>query len=170
VTELPTEHLLQAIDEGQRHRGWIANGYAQVEYLLGDIITKAFKIPEYAALITRLPHRVEKRVKLVRSILDIEGFFSKYHGEITWILEAFEARHETRNLLAHGFCTAYHTPDGDFGLEFRKWHRDGDNDAEMQRTFRLIDLEYERAQLVDVSQRALTLSLQIHSELGLVGP
>ena len=168
--ELPPEHLIEAIEEGQRLRGWIANGYAQVEYLLGDIITKSQSIQEYQALAGKLPHRIEKRISAVRALLEIEGFFSKYGDEIRWILDAFEAHHETRNLLAHGFCTAYHTPDGDFGLEFRKWHRDGDRDAEMKRTFRLIDLEYERTQLKHVSQRALTLSYAIHNELGLVGP
>ncbi len=168
--ELPLEHVIEAIEEGQRLRGWIANGYAQVEYLLGDIITKALKMAEYDSLAGRLPHRLEKRVAMVRQILDIDGHFSKHSDEIEAILEAFGEHHETRNLLAHGFCTAYHTPDGDFGLEFRKWHRDGNRDAEMKRTFRLVDLEYERTQLKHVSQRALALSFAIHEELGLVGP
>ena len=170
MTELPPDQIIDAIEEGQRLRGWIANGYAQVEYLLGDIILKAFKMPEYEALAGRLPHRVEKRIAVVRQISDVEGYFSKHRAEVDWILDAFETHHETRNLLAHGFCTVCHTPDGDFGLEFRKWHRDGDQDAEMKRTFRLINLEYERTQLTHVSQRALSLSFEIHKDLGLVGP
>lgn len=170
MTELPPARLIEAIEEGQRLRGWIANGYAQVEYLLGDIIAKALKMPEYVSLAERLPHRVEKRISMVRKLLAIDGYFSKHSNEIFWILDAFEDHHETRNLLAHGFCTAYHTPNGDFGLEFRKWHRDGERDAEMKRTFRLAELEYERAQLQHVSQRAVALSFAIHDEMGLVGP
>ena len=162
--------VLEAIDKGQFIRGWIANGYAQVEYLLGDIIMKSKAMPEYEGLIDRLPHRVERRIAKVREIVAIDGFFQKFGDEIADIIERFEMHHQTRNLLAHGFCTAYHTPDGDFGLEFRKWHRDGDRDAELKRTFRLVDLEYERAQLLDVSQRALHLSFAIHEKLGLVGP
>ncbi len=168
--ELSPEQLMDAIEKGQRLRGWIANGYAQVEYLLGDIIMKSLEMPEYEALAGRLPHRVEKRISTVRDMLEIEGYFSKHQEEIRWILDAFETHHETRNLLAHGFCSAYHTPDGDFGLEFRKWHRDGNRDAELKRTFRLIDLEHEQTQLIHVSQRTLALSLAIHDELGLVGP
>lgn len=169
MTELSPPELIEAIEEGQRLRGWIANGYAQVEYLLGDIITNAFRMPEYADLASRLPHRIEKRIATVRRVLALDGYFTAHAEEIEWILAAFEDHHETRNLLAHGFCTAFHTPDGDFGLEFRKWHRDGDRDAEMKRTFRLVDLEYERDQLKHVSQRALSLAYQIHQELGLVG-
>ena len=166
---LAPNELLDAIEEGQRLRGWIANGYAQVEYLLGDIITKSSVMPEYASIVGRLPHRVEKRIDKVKKILALEGFFSKYREELGWIIDAFECHHDTRNLLAHGFCTAYHTPDGDFGLEFRKWHRNGETDSEIRHTFRLINLEYEKTQLTHVSQRALTMSLAIHAELGLVG-
>lgn len=170
MTDSTPQEVFVAIEEGQRLRGWIANGYAQIEYLLGDIITNSQTKQEYAALAGRLPHRVEKRVSKVRQILEIEGFFSQYSGEIQWIIEAFESHHQIRNLLAHGFCTAYHTPDGDFGLEFRKWHRDGENDAELRQTFRLADLEYHRVQLTHVSQRTLSLSFAIHNALGLVGP
>ena len=169
MIEMSPPELFEAVEEGQRLRGWIANGYAQVEYLLGDIITNAFKLPQYEALLARLPHRIEKRISMVRDILEIDGYFKGHGEEIHWILAAFEEHHQTRNLLDHGFCTAYFTPDGDFGLEFRKWHRDGDRDTEMKCTFRLIDLEYERTQLKNVSQRALALTYVIHQELGLVG-
>ncbi|MEO7550485.1 MAG: hypothetical protein ABIT09_05015 [Croceibacterium sp.] len=141
-----------------------------MEYLLGDIITTSHGIGDYSAIRERLPHRVERRIAKVHQILEIDGFFSAHRDEINWVIDAFESHHQTRNLLAHGFCTAYHTPDGDFGLEFRKWHRDGDNDRELIQTFRLIDLEYEKAQLTDLSQRALHLAFRIHDELGLVGP
>jgi hypothetical protein len=166
---MPPNEVVAAIEEGQRLRGWIANGYAQVEYLLGDIIVRSHDLTEYEPLKQRLPHRPEKRIAMVRKILDVDGYFSKYHDEIEWLIEAFEFHQQTRHLLVHGFCTAHHTPDGDFGLQFRKWHRDGDNDSEIQRIFRLVDLEYERAQFTHVAERALSLALKIHEELGLVG-
>ena len=169
MSEMSAGELIGSIEEGQRLRGWISNGYAQVEYLLGDIITQAAEMPEYEVTRARLPHRLEKRIAKVREILEIEGIFSAYRDEISSIIAGFEVHHETRNLLAHGFCTAYHTPDGDFGLEFRKWHREGDDDREMRKTFRLVDLEYENAQLTNLSQRALHLTFQIHGALGIVG-
>jgi len=39
----------QRVEEGQRLRGWIANGYAQIEYFLGDIIVRSLQMPEYDA-------------------------------------------------------------------------------------------------------------------------
>lgn len=167
--ELPLEEVVAAIEEGQRLRGWIANGYAQVEYLLGDIIVRSHEMEEYEALKERLPHRPEKRIAKVRQILDVDGYFSKHRDELQDLIEAFEFHQQTRHLLVHGFCTAYCTPDGDFGLEFRKWHRDGVDDTEIKKTFRLIDLEYERAQFTHVAERALSIAHRIHGDLGLIG-
>ncbi|MES2300765.1 MAG: hypothetical protein V4521_01585 [Pseudomonadota bacterium] len=164
------EEVIKSIEEGQRLRGWIANGYSQVEYLLGDIVTQAFLLESYADIAERLPHKVEKRINLVRSILEIDGPFSEFMDDIEAVIVAFEIHHDLRNLLAHGFCSAYHTPVGDFGLEFRKWHRVNQEDKQLIKTFRLVDLEYHRAQLADVSQRMLELSFRIHDKLGLLGP
>ncbi len=165
----PPQEVLEAVEEGQTLRGWIANSYAQVEYLLGDIIIRSHSLPEYDCIKDRLPHRPEKRISKVKQILEMEGYFSQYSVEINWIMEAFEHSQPTRHLLMHGFCSAFHTPDGDFGLQFRKWHRDGDQDVEIQRLFRLADLQYERAQFDHVADRALQLAHKIHEELGLTG-
>jgi hypothetical protein len=168
VTALPPEEVIAAVEEGQRLRGWITNGYAQVEYLLGDIIVRSHDMEEYETLKERLPHRPEKRIAKVKQILEVDGYFSKHRDEIKWLIEAFEFHQQTRHLLVHGFCTAYHTPSGDFGLQFRKWHRDGANDIEIKKTFRLIDLEYERTQFTHVAERALSLAREVHEELGLI--
>jgi hypothetical protein len=169
VTEPPPGEILAAIEEGQRLRGWIANGYAQVEYLLGDIIVRSHEMEEYKALKERLPHRPEKRIAKVRQILQVNGYFSKHLDELEAIIGAFEFHQATRHLLVHGFCSAHHTPTGDFGLQFRKWHRDGANDTEIKKTFRLTDLEYEKAQFTHAAERALSLAHKIHEELGLIG-
>ena len=166
---LPPDHVMAAVEDGQRLKGWIANGYAQVEYLFGEIIARPNDMPEYEAIKDRLPHRPEKRISKIRQILEIEGFFSQYQEEIEWLIEAFEHHQQTRHLLLHGFCTAYHTPAGDFGLQFRKWHRDGDQDTEIRKVFRLVDLEYEKAQFTHAAQRALDLVRNVHEKLGLVG-
>jgi hypothetical protein len=166
---VPPAHLQSAIDEGQRLKGWIANGYAQVEYLLGEIIVRANEMPEYDAIRVRLPHRPEKRIAQVRKIIEAAGFFAQFRDEVEWLIGAFESNQATRHLLLHGFCTAYHTPNDDFGLEFRKWHRDGEVDTEIIRVFRLSDLEYERVQFTHVAERALALVRQMHGQLGLVG-
>jgi hypothetical protein len=41
----PPQGWEDAINEGQRLRGWIANSYAQIEYLLGDLILRCRAFP-----------------------------------------------------------------------------------------------------------------------------
>lgn len=166
---VPPDHVITAIEEAQRLRGWIANAYAQIEYLMGDIIMESMQISEYAELNGRLPHGAPKRITRVRKILAIEGHFSKFCEEIESIIYEFEKYHEIRNLLAHGFCTIFHTPDSDVGFEYRKWHRSDDCDTEIVRMFRIVELDYHKNQLVHVSERALGLSREIHGDLGLIG-
>lgn len=170
MSELPPEHVIDSIEEGQRFRGWIANGYAQIEFFLGDIIVRSLNMVEYQDVGEILPHGSPDRIKRVRRILEFDGFYSEFRDELIGILDEFENHHETRNLLAHGFCEFHHTPDGDFGFYFRKWHRVPDRqDAQLQRTFRLIDLEYEKTTIVELSRKALGVFYRIHDRLGLVG-
>lgn len=160
------QEIKNRTDEGQRLRGWITNAYAQIEYILGDIIVRSLDMDEYKGIGEVLPHGAPDRIKRVRRILEVQGPYSDYKAELGIVLTDFERHHENRNLLAHGFCTVYHTPEDDFGLEFRKWHRvPGRQDAELIRTFRLKDLEYHEAQLVHLSQNALELLSRIHQHL-----
>ena len=91
MTDQPPQEVFAAIEDGQRLRGWIANGYAQVEYLLGDVLTRSLQFAEYAEVAGRLPHRIEKRIARVRQILDLDGYFAQHRDELNWIIEAFEA-------------------------------------------------------------------------------
>lgn len=165
---LTEAELIELIEEGQRLRGWIANGYAQVEYLLGDLIQRSLEMPEYQATHERLPHNVNNRIAKVREILEIEGPYIEFSDELEAIIERFSVHHEARNLLAHGFCTAHHTANGDFGLEFRKLHREDGQDKQMRRTFRLANLQNERDQLVHVSELAMMVMARVHAKLRLL--
>lgn len=166
--------IIAIIEEGTHHRGWISNSYAQVEFLLGDLIERCRAFPEYNEFTATISHSAGKRVSKIRSMLTLEGPLAPYSAQITGVLDAFDGNHEVRNLLAHGFCTFHHTPTGDAGLVFRKFERGDvangeDPDILVQRTFRLIDLQYHRTQFVAQSHDALQTFLQIHADLGWVG-
>lgn len=168
---LISEAFKADIQEGQRFRGWIANAYAQIEFLLGDLIVRCREFPEYDTdTKKKLTHSAAKRVRLVRSILEKPGPLSPFAAELISIVDRFEERHETRNLLAHGFCTYLHTSSGDAAFEFKKWHRQDDrNDTKLIRTFRLSDLKSERENFVSLSQEALQLFKRMHQHFGWKG-
>lgn len=163
--------IIAILEEATHHRGWISNSYAQVEFLLGNLIIRCRQFPQYAEQTATFTHSAPKRVAKVRSMLNVDGPLTSYETEINEVLDAFESNHEVRNLLAHGFCEFHFTPTGDAGLVFRKFQR-GDvqagQEADMllQRTFRLVDIHYHREQFVAQAQRALEIFCQIHFDLG----
>ena len=156
------------IEEGQRLRGWIANSYAQIEFMLGDLLLRCRTMPEYAAEANKpFSHSAPKRVAGVRRLLEMDGPLSPFAPELLAILSRFEEGHGTRNLLAHGFCTFLHTPDGDAALQFAKWHRhEGRDDARLVRAFRLSDLMNEKSAFVALADEAGRLLLTMHRQLG----
>ena len=164
------QQIKMIIEEAQRLRGWLANSYAQIEYLLGDLIVRSLTMPEYEQLGSTLPHDAPRRIKRARHIIEAGGWIGKFSQELNEILDNFEKKHETRNLLAHGFCEFLYTPDGDAGMRFSKWHYQPDRqDARLQRTFRLNDLQREQTELTALASKAVELFFRIHDDLGLVG-
>ncbi len=161
--------IMADIEEGQNLRGWIANAYAQIEYLLGDLIFRCRAFPEYTDETATFPHGAPKRVKKIRQIIRKSGPLSPYAAALNSIMERFEKGHETRNLLAHGFCEYLYTSTGDAGFQFKKWDRQPDrDDALLIRRFRLSDLHAEREVFVALSQDALALFIRIHMDFGWV--
>jgi hypothetical protein len=161
------ESVKKDIEEGQRLRGWIANAYAQIEFLLGDLLLRCREFPEYAAETASFTHSAPKRVRQVRKMLEKEGRLTSFAAELMSIIDRFEERHETRNLLAHGFCEYLVTPTGDAALQFQKWHRTPDrDDARLIRAFRLSDLAAEEQSLVELSQEAARFFQRLHKHFG----
>jgi hypothetical protein len=160
------------LNDGMNHRGWIANSYAQIEFLLGDLIVRCREFAQYAAYTETVSHSAARRVAKVRHILAIEGPLTQFAGGLGNILDGFEQHQDVRNLLAHGFCTFLHTPDEDAGFLFRKFDRPpadadiADDHVLTEQLFRLINLEYHRVQLVAQAQNALHVFGSIHDTLG----
>lgn len=159
--------FIAEIEEGQRLRGWITNAYAQIEFLLGDLILRCTSMPEYRHLPQTLPHGATDRIKRVRCILNSPGPLEPFATSLQALLAEFEKGHETRNLLAHGFCEFLVTPDGDTGIQFQKWHRhERRQDARLIRCFRLQDLEREEKSFAALAQSGLVLFRQVHDSFG----
>jgi hypothetical protein len=157
------------IDEGQRLRGWIANAYSQIEFLLDDLIVRCRLFPEYELETKKkLTNSAPERVRRVRNMLQMDGRLSPFTIELTSIIDRFEERRDTRNLLAHGLCSYLYTPAGDAVLEFKKWHRQDGRDDVFKQCFRLPDLASERDSLVALSDEAMRLFMRMHEYAGWV--
>jgi hypothetical protein len=171
MRELTIEEVKEIIEIGTGHRGWIANSFAQIEYLLGDLIVRARQFPNYNLHTQTVSHSAPQRIAKVRLILALEGPLVQFANRLGPLLDAFEQNQAIRNLLAHGYCEFHYTPTGDAGFYFRKFDRakaeeTGDDAALLEKTFRLIDLEYHRAQLVELSVRVMEVIADVHVTLG----
>jgi hypothetical protein len=161
---------IEAVEDGQRLRGWIANAYAQIEYLLGDLIIRCRVFPDYASLTKTFTHSASKRAEKVRKMAIAAGPLAPFARDLLSILDRFEAQHETRNLLAHGFCEFLYTNAGEIGFRFRKFHRQPDrDDARLVRTFTPEAMQAEAVSSIALSQEALSLFSQLHNHFGWAG-
>lgn len=158
------------IEEMQRLRGWISNSYAQVEYILGDIIIRSREWPVYDAQTKTMSHSAAKRISKVRAMLAVDGPLMPFANDLTAIIDRFDERHETRNLLAHGFCEFQWTRSGQAGMQFRKFHRQPDrDDAQLIRTFAPEALAAERKEFTAVATDAVDLYIRINRHFGWIG-
>lgn len=100
------------IEQAMHHRGWIANSYAQFEYLLGDLIGRCREFPEYFAHTQTVSHSAAKRIRKVHAMLALGGPLEPFGADLSAAMDVIEANDQIRNLLSHGFCTFHYTPTG----------------------------------------------------------
>jgi hypothetical protein len=162
------EWVKNAIFEATYWRGKISNSYAQVEFLLGDLIVKCRDVAEYKDIPGNLPHGAPDRVRRVGILLKESGPLDPFRDEITALMDRFSAKHETRNLLAHGLCTTHWGRQTKrFSLEFKKFHRNkGENeDWLLTRNFTMDGLREEAQEMGAMADEGLALFRRIHDQM-----
>jgi hypothetical protein len=163
----PEEWQKAAICAAMEQRGWLANSFAQIEYLLGDLIKRCRAFAEYDLHTKTIPHDSSTRARKVRLILSKQGPLHSEQGVLVPLLSSFESMHETRHLLTHGFCEFHHTSTGEHGLFFQKFHRLPDGaEAMMRRTLTPAVLEFESQKARQLAGSFLEAILAIHQRFG----
>ncbi|MGR4862977.1 hypothetical protein [Caulobacter sp. LARHSG274] len=119
------ENLVQRfkplIEECQQLRGWLINSFAQVEFLLGDIVCRAWELPEFVSLRRPIPMGVGNRLAALRELLEFGTSMDSFKGQIEIALTEFERFEEVRHFLTHGFCSFDVTGAGDAAMRFRRY-------------------------------------------------
>jgi hypothetical protein len=83
------------VDEALYLRGRIVASYAQVEFLLADLVVK---------LELRFPYRIKSRMKAVRKIAEGPGY-EVYKYDLDRVCEELGRYDELRHFMTHGFLT-----------------------------------------------------------------
>lgn len=167
---LPPDWQAQ-VEEGQGLRGWVVNSFAQVEYLIGDLLLRCRAFAEYEEHTRTLPHGAADRIRKITAMLASPGPLDPEADEIRTVLDQLAARQDIRNLMVHGFCTILHTSANKLGFHFQKFHRQsGRQDARLIRTLTLDQLRNERDGQAAFATAALKLFAHIHDRFGWIGP
>jgi hypothetical protein len=155
------------VEEGQRFRGWIANSYSQIEFLLGDLIIRSRQFPQYQLQTQRLPNKVTSRIRAVSAMLEVEGPLSPFSNRLRDLIRKFELTHDVRNLLSHGFSIYNRNTAGESWFEFRKHHVEGTvEELLVIRNFRLSELEDEHRKFTELAQETMIEFRRIHDHFG----
>lgn len=101
--------------------GWCLNSYGQVEYLIGDLVWQAWRIPAYRALAAQVPMGLEKRIKHLEKVFEVEGPLSRHAGDLRLLIERLRQLSEPRHMFAHGHCTFVMTKKGEAAMHFRRF-------------------------------------------------
>ncbi|MGO9700859.1 MAG: hypothetical protein ACLPX7_16520 [Xanthobacteraceae bacterium] len=104
------------IDEAIYLRGRIIAGYAQVEFLLADLISK---------LEDRFAYRIESRIKGVRKIAEMHGY-EAYRYDLDRLADELLIYDELRHFMAHGFMRAEVDRAGNHRFQLLRYTREGE--------------------------------------------
>lgn len=160
----------QAIIEMQAHRGWIVNSFAQVEFMMADMVVRCRAFPEYAELSETLPYRLDTRVQRFEEIVEAPGPLEEYREELRKIVADFRESEPRRQFLVHGFASFNHTPHGDMAMRFDRYMPSRDEPERVQSMwFRPATLAELRQRATNAASFALDIFVMIHQRHGWVG-
>jgi hypothetical protein len=112
----PSDLQKSLVDEALYLRGRIVAAYAQVEFLLADLVVK---------LDLRFPYLIDKRIKAVKQIAERPGY-SDYKQELDAVCEELSRYDDLRQFMAHGFMSLETDSRGNHRFELLRYDREGE--------------------------------------------
>jgi hypothetical protein len=116
-----TDDQKALVDEALYLRGRIIAAYAQVEFLLADLVVK---------LELRFPYLVEARIKAVKKIAEKAGY-EIYKDDLNRVCEELLVYDELRHFMTHGFMRMDLDRTGNHQFEFLRYVREGEGQFTM---------------------------------------
>jgi len=112
----PSDLQKSLVDEALYLRGRIVAAYAQVEFLLADLVVK---------LDLRFPYLIDRRLKAVKQISERPGY-SDYKQELDAVCEELSHYDDLRHFMAHGFMRIDADKRGNHRFELLRYVREGE--------------------------------------------
>jgi hypothetical protein len=130
----PSDQQKMLVDEALYLRVRIIAAYAQVEFLLADLVVK---------LDLRFPYVIEARIKAVKKIAERPGY-EKYKDDLNRVCNELLLYDEMRHFMTHGFMSL----EADHRFEFLRYVREGEDKFTMK--IARTDIEHLRQAVEDI--------------------
>jgi hypothetical protein len=111
----PTDQQKRLVDEALYLRGRIVASYAQVEFLLADLLVK---------LDLRFPYLIDARIKAVKKIAG--PGYEVYKDELDHVCDDLDQFDDLRHFMTHGFLSLTTDTKGNHQFEFLRYIREGE--------------------------------------------
>jgi hypothetical protein len=151
-------------------RGATILAFAQVEWFLARIILEAKEFDEYSGVDLSFTQDAEKRAIVVKKLLNVQGPFSPYAGDLRKAIDNVMKYVELRNHSAHGLIVRPDPGDISLGskLIFRLYRMlKGGKLEEVRREFTLKEYTDEQAGLTKAAREFQGIVRKIWTELKL---
>ena len=149
----PEVHKL--MDEALYVRGRIIACYAQVEFLLADLITK---------LEDRFAYRIESRIKGVRRIAELPGY-EAYRYDLHRLSDELLIYEEFRHYMVHGFMRLEMDKKGNHRFQLLRYTKEDDGKYKlMQATTNLQRMKESLNDIDKYTHEAMNLFERIYRE------
>ena len=152
-------------------RGYTILAFAQVEWFLAKIILEAKEFDQYSGVELSFSQDFEKRASMVKKLLNVDGPFSAYAGDLRRAIDNVSKYVDLRNFSAHGLIVRL-DPD-DFSLSSRLRFRmyrmlKGANLDDAQREYTLKEYTDEQASLTKAAKEFEDIVRRLWTELTLI--
>ncbi|MDP3736501.1 MAG: hypothetical protein Q8R02_03870 [Hyphomonadaceae bacterium] len=167
MSRAPPPNAQEFVTVSHSFRGAIVNAYAQVEFMLADLVARCRQLPDYASEISKLPYGVEARAKAIKKLCAMAGPLNQFQNDLVPIADKLLALEEDRHFLTHGFAICEHDKQGNVRLVFRRFvPRSGDEWTPAHRNFTPDELKHLQQTTTVFVSTALETFRRVHVELG----
>jgi hypothetical protein len=164
------ERVLPIVEEMIAARGWITNSYAQVEFLLADIIVKCRQFRENEDLNNlQLPFGIDGRVNRIRDLctrLPLNAHADNLLPLLDRLMELEDARH----FFTHGFMSVHiEKGTGRVGMHLRRYVQPKRHSRETRAEMFVLPEQMSdgKTRWVIFAQTAVETFRRIYEQLGL---
>ncbi len=148
------------------HRGAIITSYAQVEFLLADLVFRWRK--QIRAAEGPLPYSLDSRIKAASEIINTWYRFTEYRAEVEGLIEGLRPFRQIRDMMAHGMMVLTTDQQARHLLDYRMYRETKGGSIEVGRMTTDIDqLAHAASEVGKYAQNFATLWRRIYLDQGL---